>query len=752
MTTVPATIQERVPLPASGAPRADAGAGVTVGELIGMLKRRSVLVILLWVFFSLMAAAAFFVVYFKFPSYRSEAWVACISDRPDEAETLVQQALVKDEHERFINSQAALILSPEVLNDVLKAPEVRGTTWFKETPEDERLLDLVDTLGSAPIRNTNYIRVSMDCRDSQDPAKIVNQVVNRYYTLVQSMAKDEYRDQLAEYREKESDLNDRINEKVRQIEQFTADLPPGADTERGGVQLTELETLTVQVAALELQTRELESMSQLYNAPEGPGVTPEDRQMVESDQRVLGLANEAFALQRDLDTLQQTLGSQHRQVKERRNQLDATLRQLDEERDRKLQEVLDYRRAQIRTAFLNSQNQLLLARESKTRAEAAQADLDRKRTQLRRLYDELDFLKGQLDRTVDFIGQIDRVTREKRPIKVWIARQAIPPLERSGPHPIWMPAGVVLALALSVALAFLLEFTDTSVRTPQDIVRHLSAAVLGVVPDVDDEELPIERVETAVRDAPHSITAEAFRTIRTNLQFSAPADRQRTIIITSPRPEDGKTTIASNLAASIAQGGRRVLLVDANFRRPSLAKLYDCKTPVGLSNILIGEATLESAVQPTEVANLDVLFSGPTPPNPAERLASPQVGEFLRAAAARYDQVIIDAPPVLVANDATVLAMQVDGAILVCRAKEDSRGAARRACELLLKVDAHLFGAILNAAQTTRGGYFREQISTYYEYQPDEALEPSSKPALPSQESGGDEADRDRRDRSDEDD
>jgi capsular exopolysaccharide synthesis family protein len=232
--------------------------------------------------------------------------------------------------------------------------------------------------------------------------------------------------------------------------------------------------------------------------------------------------------------------------------------------------------------------------------------------------------------------------------------------------------------------------------------------------------------------------AEAFRSIRTSLQFSAPADRQRTIIITSPSPEDGKTTVAVNLAMSLAQGGRRVLLVDANFRRPGLQLLYPPAGDTGLSNILVGDADLESAVRPTDVGNLDLLLSGPIPPNPAERLDSPQMQELLAQAVARYDQVLIDAPPVLLATDASLLATKVDGAILVCRANENSRGAAQRARDLLLKVNAHLFGAILNAAQTRRGGYFREQMSVFYDYQPEKALEEKpKKPALPSEKDRG---------------
>jgi capsular exopolysaccharide synthesis family protein len=253
---------------------------------------------------------------------------------------------------------------------------------------------------------------------------------------------------------------------------------------------------------------------------------------------------------------------------------------------------------------------------------------------------------------------------------------------------------------------------------------------LGTVPHSDDEEVNIDRVETAVRDAPQSMIAEAFRVMRTNLQFSAPQDRQRTLLITSPRPDDGKTTVACNLAAALALAGRRVLLVDANLRRPALHTVFDKVGPVGLSNCLVGETELDKVVAKTGLVNLDVVGSGPTPPNPAELLNGALARRFLDQALARYDQIIIDTPPVLLASDAAVLASMVDGVILVFRAKDNSRGQAQRAVNLLDRVNAYLFGGVLNGAQVRRGGYFREQLRMFYEYQEEEARNGRA-PALP---------------------
>src|SRR5690606_7315654 len=144
--------------------------------------------------------------------------------------------------------------------------------------------------------------------------------------------------------------------------------------------------------------------------------------------------------------------------------------------------------------------------------------------------------------------------------------------------------GFMLGLLLGVGLAMLLEFMDTSLKTGRDVVRHVHVPILGTVPDLDDEEVPIESIELAAHVAPRSMVAEAFRTIRTNLLLTCPADRQRTILVTSPRPEDGRTSVATNLAISLAQSGRRVLLVDANFHRPRLHTIFRRNGVNGLSN------------------------------------------------------------------------------------------------------------------------------------------------------------------------
>jgi capsular exopolysaccharide synthesis family protein len=187
---------------------------------------------------------------------------------------------------------------------------------------------------------------------------------------------------------------------------------------------------------------------------------------------------------------------------------------------------------------------------------------------------------------------------------------------------------------------------------------------------------------------------------------------------------EGKTCLSANLAASLALAGRKVLLVDANFRRSVLVNAFGIKNPAeGLSNILIGHKDPESLILKTQHQNLDVLPSGPLPPNPAELLSGSYLKEFIQRFGQKYETIMFDGPPILVVSDAMVLSRVVDGVILVVRAGMCSRGAIGRAKDQLKRAGAKLLGVVLNDVKITRGGYFREMYKTYYEYQTPTAIE-----------------------------
>jgi non-specific protein-tyrosine kinase len=211
---------------------------------------------------------------------------------------------------------------------------------------------------------------------------------------------------------------------------------------------------------------------------------------------------------------------------------------------------------------------------------------------------------------------------------------------------------------------------------------------------------------------PRSPIAEAYRTLRTNLEFSNLDKALRSLLVTSAGAEEGKSTTLANLAVTIAQSGKRVILVDADLRRPTLHQVFGLKNSVGLSDMVRDDTILANPpTQDTSVPNLKVLTSGQLPPNPAEILGSKRMSEILAALLERADMVLFDAPPVLAVTDAAVLSSKVDGVLLVVSAGKTKRENARRAQVQLQKINANIIGAVLNntKADAATQYYYAEQ-------------------------------------------
>jgi capsular exopolysaccharide synthesis family protein len=733
MTTVPATVQERIMLPAAASGASGEGqAGISAADVFAMLRRRSVLIIVLSLLFSVLAVGGFVFLWFELPYWQAESLIECVSNIPEEPMSLgTRDRLRQDEHERFVLTQANWIRSPMILGESLKLASVRETEWYRQIEKDH-LIELTEDLVAAPVRGTNFLRVAIATRKREDSKFVVNGVVDTWYNAVKEGDSNVWARPLSQAREELDKLEREVTQKRQRLARIAGQLPPGAATQPAmNVTAQQVLSYSQQVTMLELELAQLDQFRSIYY-DESVGPTPEDIQIVEMDPQVQALAGRTFVLNQQYEADRERFGTNHTETR----QLQAQITAADEELQRLRMQRLLERRGNIReaatSAYLNTQHALFVAQENLQKAEAALQDQDQKIYEYVTLEMEVGQDMEMRKELSEYVRNLQRVKDQRSSTKVEIRQRAIDPLERSFPSIYMLPAGVLLAVLFAVGVALLLEMSNTSVRTTQDIARHVDVPLLGAIPHIDDEELPIEQVETAMRDAPRSMVAEAFRRVRTGLQFSAPAARQRAIVVTSPSPEDGKTTVACNLALAIAQGGRRVLLVDANFRRPAIARVFSTAGGRGLSNILIGDGTLADYAVSSGVPLLDLLGSGPAPPNPAELLGSETFSAFLEDAISRYDQVILDTPPVTLTSDALVAATATDGVIVVVRANENSRGLVRRAVGLLQSVNAHIFGAVLNAAQVARGGYFREQLRTYYDYQMESEAGSGGQPALPT--------------------
>ena len=257
-----------------------------------------------------------------------------------------------------------------------------------------------------------------------------------------------------------------------------------------------------------------------------------------------------------------------------------------------------------------------------------------------------------------------------------------------------------LGLALSALLVYVLELLDDTFKTPEQVEEFLQLPVLGLTPLVAKNSTVTE----AQKD-PHSALSEAFRSIRTALQFSTDTGVPKSLLVTSSRPSEGKSTASLSLARNFAQLGMKVLLIDADLRNPSLHKTMQLENTVGLSNYLAGGNLPTNLFQKTETPGLTFIGSGPLPPNPAELLAGPKLLSFLTLGYQKFDLIILDGPPVMGLADALLLGSVVGGTLMVVNACETRRGVAKGALKRLHFARARLVGAILSKFDSRKAGF-----------------------------------------------
>ena len=293
--------------------------------------------------------------------------------------------------------------------------------------------------------------------------------------------------------------------------------------------------------------------------------------------------------------------------------------------------------------------------------------------------------------------------KDASPVKVTVVRPPTTPTSPVSPKPLRNIAlGAVLGLLLGLGAALVRETLDKTVKDQDDVKAVTDVPILGaIMRDPDAVKRPL-----IVEVDPRAPRAEAFRSLRTNLQFIDAANHPRTLVITSSLAGEGKSTMSANLALTMAQGGSRVCLVEADLRRPKVLDYLGLEGAVGLTDALIGRSDVFDLVQPYGGTNLWVLGAGPIPPNPSELLGSTAMRSTLNHLASRFDYVVIDSPPVLPVTDAVVLSSLVDGAILVVGSGTVQRDQLAHSLESLESVAGRVLGLVLNRVPPKAGsGY-----------------------------------------------
>jgi capsular exopolysaccharide synthesis family protein len=735
----PVVAEPRAMGPRPAVPVRGAVGGMTPKEILAILRRHWFMIIFMTVFGFGVGAASWFVILTFWPDYTAQAFIRVLP--PIEKDpTLVQGIQVsQDIQYGYRLSISMLLKSQSMLQDLIDRDKVQQTKYFKSfgniTADRIRkaVKDLKKYLQASAQRDGDSIMLSMTCHDKEESALIVNEMGYLFVSNQGGAKRKDVADKLAQLEiqqvrvQRDLDQAEKSMDDIRRRYGF-ADLKehnfqPITDSKLNDLELQQ-DKLVMDIS--ELRT----SIERLAIQAEGPVQVQVERQ-VETDPVMTLLAEQLSIQESQLASALARFGEDHRIVRQTQEYISS----IQEERLRRKAAIAEQTR---QSNLKNAQDQLITM-------QGRLEELERRREEAAKRKEELDLARAQfeirlairderkmlLDSIKEQIEKQKIIYDDPETPKVQFVSPAPEPLEVSFPRwEAFFPGGAIMGLLLGVGIAFLIEVLNDLVRTPKDVTTHLHIQLLGMIPDADvDEQLEDIELALVVRQAPNSITSESYRRMRTNLKLSALGET-KTMLISSGGARDGKTSVAVNLATTFVTDGSKVLLIDANFRRPRLQAIFAAEqagaprpaVDAGLSNLLAGQCDLQNAIRPSGMEHLDIIESGAMPANPAEMLGGEAMERLIKQQRVNYDYVIIDGPPVLLTSEAKILARCVDGTILVFNAQATRRGTAARTISELKQVNAVLLGCVLLGVKTLKGGYFRELFKSYQEYQ---ALEPA---------------------------
>lgn len=714
---------------------APAAAGIGAGDVWRIIKQRKKAVAATLITLYSLVAIATVVVWYVAPQFESEGFMRF---EPPVLNVMQGETPIvpRDYIEQQLQTESARIKQLDVLLRLLEQEEIKATEFYRWYGDHQKALyGLQDNLTAAPVRESRLIRVRLGAKNKKEATLIVDRLMKTYVSMYQTRSEDTSAETLATLQRTRDDVDRRLKELRTQITTLRNQRDmPAVEAERDRL-ADEIGVLSANKADFQARRADLDAQLEVIRGfdPRDLPVTAEMRVLIENDPVLRYYRQQVEALDIEIAVQKKRFGEKHRSLQELNDRHDEYFQKEVSYREQLTDDLRSRQVEQVRQESARIANVLGSLQEQLSEREASLRELDRAIQEFESLSKNEEMLQRELERVNNAVTDAEgRSALQKRRGQLTIAS---PPQDAVSPtRPnflIYLGGGLLLSVVGALGVAFLLEFTDKAVRTPIDVARHGHISVLGSVPLLDEDETDIDEIETATRRAPHSLVSEAFRQIRAHLTFSGPAESQRTLLVTSPGPGDGKTAVAINLAVTLAHSNQRVLLIDMNFRRPALRAAYPEARAEGLSNLLVGRARFEDVISRTDIPNLDIITSGPMPPTPAELLGSKQMHELIEQAKAKYDRIIFDGPPCLLISDPLIVARQVDGVIVVVRAVSNSKGVLRRTREQLDRIGARVVGAVLNGVTARPGGYFRAQYREFYDYTTEETV-PRDVPGIPA--------------------
>ena len=613
-----------------------------------------------------------------------------------------------------------------LLREVLNSPAVQKTNWFAQfnNDMDQAYEDLSENvLNSGTRRSTPLFTVSATTPNKNDAQIILSahrdEFIRRQTARINSQSE---RDLQAAQRRKDT-AEERITSIRGQITRFLNNTPLediDGQTDTASLQVryltAKLGDLTENLGVLEATHQQLLARQEAGDfSPRG-----EERQFIENMPSISNINNSLLQLQVSREPLMEKFKSGHRVIKE----LDAQILKLEREKKAKYDEIA---RGLFDAKIDNATSNLEVVRETHKATSNELTKLRIRREELVRLRQEYDTLVRELEQAQDERVIATKTIEQLRVMDLndsrVIVRVAVPPQKAKKsfpPHPAVVVSGSTLLITgIVVGLIFLREATDQRVRSASDVDLVPDATLLGMIPAANEDQGGNGSIDRVVEKNPAGLLAESFRQVRTAVLSKIDRRGYKTMMMVSAKAGAGVTESAHNLATSCALSGKRVLLIDANFRRPGLAKLMGVSGRPGLADLLQGFQSIDQAdtmTQQGETPGLFLLPAGDCANAPLELFETSAFRELLAKLEADFDLLIIDTPPALLTSDAKLLSRHIDAIVLLARSQTDTRGMLQRLYRELDGQRADILGTILNGVQASAGGYLKRNYREFQDY------------------------------------
>ena len=632
---------------------------------------------------------------------------------------------------RLAQTEVARMMSRDNIKMALASDDVQKTEWsnsssFRDEKNifniDEAATELEKDLRGAHKRGTQIFTLGWRTQNPEDVPVVLNAVASTYVTQVRANEDNRFATILRVYEANQKKLDDQIAAKKQEIQKFVKERNMTSLNESSSENSRALEKLRDGIAntTSELSVAESRKAQAEEKQSGAAGFSDEDLRDADNDPVMQNLNRDFEDASRRYEASTKQFGEKHSEVL----QLKAAQSAVDKQRtDTRKKILLRNQLADLRGAANRVQSLTTLLKKQQedfAKNSVASEDFTMNMAELGTLREQLSQAEDQRQLVSQTINDVNLARLREESQRVEVVQRAIKPREITFPQLKFMiPGTAVLVCGIYILILFVREILDQRIKYPSDLMG-LPGKILGVIPDISDDPTKPKRAELIVFESPHSMTAESFRQSDSLITKGLAPTNGKIILVMSPMPGSGTTTMVLNLAACDASVGRRTLLVGANLRRPRLGKALglDPNLP-GLGDILNGANP--SSILIDQGNGLHFIGAGAPSNRTFQLLNTEKMDAFLDWCHQNYDRVYLDAPPSIVAGEGLALANKADASILVVRAWQDQKGLVTKLAYQLMDSKSNFLGTILNRPKNTAGGYFKKNAEAIAEYAADTA-------------------------------